>query len=73
MFIRKITNAQKKTYYHLVESYREGKRVRHRTLLSLGKAGDGKLENLVEALSRHTDKLTAMEIAKTLSVEKTFF
>ena len=32
MFIRKITNAQKKTYYHLVESYREGKRVRHRTL-----------------------------------------
>ena len=40
--------------------------------ISLGKAGDGKLENLVEALSRHTDKLTAMEIAKTLSVEKTF-
>ena len=72
MFIRKIKNSKGTTYLHLVESYREGKKVKHRTLLPLGKAGDGQLENLTEAIARHQNLLTATELAKSISVEKTF-
>ena len=72
MFIRKIKNSRGKTYYHLVESYREGKKVRQRTLLPLGKAGDGNLEKLLKATSRYQDALTVSELAKEISVDQTY-
>ncbi len=72
MFIRKIKTPQGTDYFHLVESYREGGKVRQRTLLPLGRAGEGRLENLVEAVRRHSSFLTASELAKKLSIEKTF-
>lgn len=72
MFIRKIKTPQGTDYFHLVESYREGGKVRQRTLLPLGRAGEGRLENLVSAVRRHGDFMTAAELAKKLSVPKTF-
>ncbi len=72
MFIRKIKNPTGQTYYHIVESYREGKKVRQRTLLSLGRIEDGNLEALVQSAGRHLDILTASQLAKELSTEKTF-
>ena len=72
MFIRKIKTPQGTDYFHLVESYRENGKVRQRTLLPLGQTKDGRLENLMSAVKRHSDFMTASEMAKNLSVEKTF-
>ena len=72
MYIRKIKNKTGTTYYHLVESYREGKKVRQRTLLSLGKTGDGTLASLLKATARYQDAVSITELAKDISVAKTF-
>ncbi len=72
MYIRKIKNKTGTTYYHLVESYREGKKVRQRTLLSLGKTGDGTLDKLLKATARYQDAVSVAELAKDISVDKTF-
>jgi len=72
MFIRVTKNTKGQAYYHIVESYREGEKVRQRILLSLGKAEDGGLENLMESAARHVDMLTATQLAKEISIEKTF-
>ena len=69
MFIKKTTNAQGQTYYHIVESYRtrdhRGKSVsRHRTLMSLGrcKDKDKTLKSLANLLEKHSKLLTASKI-----------
>ena len=72
MYIRKIKSNTGTTYYHLVESYREGKKVRQRTLLSLGKTGDGTLDKLLKATARYQDAVSIAELAKSISVDKTF-
>ena len=72
MFIRKIKNSSGQTYYHLVESYREGRKVRQRTLMSLGKAGDGNLDKLLKATSRYQDAATIADLAKEISVDQTY-
>ena len=60
MYIRKIKNKTGTTYYHLVESYRESKKVRQRTLLSLGKTGDGTLASLLKATARYQDAVLSV-------------
>jgi hypothetical protein len=55
-----------------VESYREGGKVRQRTLMSLGRKEDGTLEALAEAVAKRTGMITAHELAKTMSVEDTY-
>src|SRR6266536_2986991 len=72
MYIKTTKNSLGQSYYHLVESYREGKKVRQRTLLSLGRVQDNKIGQLVEALSRHGDNLGAISAAKDISVDKTY-
>ena len=72
MFIRITTNRKGQSYYHLVESYRDQGKVRQRVLLSLGKVEEDRLEDLVSAISRHKDVLTAMEVAKSLKIEDTY-
>ena len=54
MYIRTTTNGRGVAYYHLVESYRDHGKVKQRTLLSLGKVEDGKLEQLAEAISDYS-------------------
>lgn len=72
MFIKKTVNSAGKTYYHLVESYREAKRVRQRTLLALGEASVGKLEQLAQAIAKHLDVLTAIQLAKDVCIDQTY-
>lgn len=72
MFIKVTKNRSGQAYYHLVESYRDGGKSRHRTLLSLGRVEDQKLEQLAQALAKHTELLTAVDLAKSISIEKTF-
>lgn len=59
MYIREKT-ARGHTYLYLVESVREGQRVRQRTLAALGRKDvlqeSGALERLAEALARHSER-----------------
>ena len=72
MFIRTTKNGSGQSYFHIVESYRKDGKVKQRTLLSLGRVEDGKLEQLASAISKHTDLLSALDLAKTIGVEKTY-
>lgn len=72
VYIRTTTNSAGQSYYHLVESYREGGKVKQRTLLALGRKEDGGLEALAEAVAKHTGMITAMGLAKNVAVEDTY-
>lgn len=69
MFIKITRNPNGDEYYHLVESYRKEGKVKQRTLLSLGKVGDGKLEELATAISKHLDFTTIFNLAKDIDVK----
>lgn len=72
MFIKKTTNSAGQVYYHLVESYWEKGRSKQRTLLSLGRAEEGRLDNLIEAISRHKEVMSILDMAKAISVQDTY-
>ena len=72
MYIRTTTNSKGVSYYHLVESYRYNGKVKQRTLLSLGKVEDGKLEQLAAAISKHTDKISIFNLAKDVDINDTY-
>jgi len=64
MFIKATTNSVGQTYYHLVESYRQNGKVKHRTLLSLGKAGEDRMDELLAAISKHKVTVLPTNIAR---------
>ena len=72
MYLRITTNSTGQAYYHVVESYRVNGKVRQRRLLSLGRVGENKLENLAQALDRHRTKMEVIDFAKDVSVDDTF-
>ena len=72
MYIRTTTNGKGVSYYHLVESYRDNGKVKQRTLLSLGKVEDGKLEQLAAAIIKHTDKISVFNLAKDVDINDTY-
>lgn len=72
MFIKRTKNSAGQTYYHLVESYRKNGKVHQRTLLSLGRAEDGKLEHLAAAVAKHTDLMSAVDLAKNISIKDSY-
>lgn len=72
MYIRTTTNAAGQSYYHLVESYREDGKVRQRTLMSLGRVGEDRMDEVISAIGKHKDVLSVIDIAKSISVEDTF-
>ena len=72
MYIKSTTNSAGAVYYHLVESYWENGKSRQRTLLSLGKASENKLDELAHAISKHKDFLSIIDLAKTISIEDTY-
>lgn len=72
MYIRVTKNSAGQAYYHLVESYRAEGKVRQRTLLSLGRVEEGKLEALAGAIGKHLELMSAVEIAKSIAVESTY-
>ena len=72
MYIRITKNSKGEGYYHLLESYWEDGQCKKRMLLSLGKVGEDKLDNLAQAISKHRDLMTVTQMAKEISVEQTF-
>lgn len=72
VYIRITRNTAGQKYYHLVESYRDGKKVRQRVLLSLGKVGENRLDELAAAISRHKEIFSILELAKNISVAETY-
>ena len=72
MYIRTTTNQAEQEYYHLVESYRENGKVRQRTLMSLGRAGADRMDDVIGAIGKHKDVLTLLDLAKSISVSDTF-
>ena len=55
MYIKTTKNQRGDAYYHLVEAYREDGKVKQRTLLSLGRVEDNRIEELANAISKHID------------------
>ena len=72
MYIRITRNTKGQTYYHLVEAYRKDGKVKQRTLLSLGRAEEGKLEKLIEAISKHVDLKDVFSRAKDIDIKDTY-
>ena len=72
MFIKATTNSVGQTYYHLVESYRQDGKVKHRTLLSLGKAGEDRMDEVIAAIGKHKEIITLLELAKSIDVKDTY-
>jgi transposase len=73
MFIKTTKNSKGTAYYHLVESYRQEGKVKQRTLMSLGRVEDGKLDKLAEAISKHSNKLCIFNMAKDVDVKDTYY
>jgi len=73
MYIKMTKNQAGQAYYHLVESYRGGVKVRQRTLLALGRVGEDRMDELIAALSRYREIMRILEMAKAVSVEETYF
>jgi len=72
MFIKTTRNKNGTAYYHLVESYRQDGKVKQRTLMSLGRVEDGKLDQLAEAISKHSKKLSVFNLAKDVDIKDTY-
>ena len=72
MFIKATTNSVGQTYYHLVESYRQNGTVKHRTLLSLGKAGEDRMDEVIAAIGKYKEIITLLELAKSIDVKDTY-
>ena len=60
MFIKKTKNSRGQTYYHIAESYWKDGKSKHRTLMSLGRAKDARLEDLFKLISRHLDVISRL-------------
>lgn len=72
MYIRITKNSRGNAYYHLVESFRHEGKVRQRVLLSLGRVDEGKLEKLAEAVSKHLDRVTALNLAESIDISQAY-
>jgi transposase len=72
MFIKTTRNKAGQTYYHLVESYWQDGQSRQRTLLALGRKGEDRIDDLVTAVAKHRDILTAAEMAKHIEIKDTY-
>lgn len=72
MFIKITKNSLGVGYYHLVETYREKRKVKQRTLLSLGKVGEDRIDALASAIAKHKEIFTTLELAKHISIEDTY-
>jgi len=72
MYIRITKNNRGDAYYHLVESFRQEGKVRQRVLLSLGRVEEGKLEQLADAISKHIDRVTALNLAVSIDISQAY-
>lgn len=72
MYIKITKNQRGDAYYHLVEAYREEGKVKQRTLMSLGRVEDNKLEELSAAISKHLEAINVFNLAKEIDISNTY-
>lgn len=72
MFIKTTRNSKGVNYYHLVESFRQEGKVKHRVLMPLGRVDDGKVEQLARVLNKHLNNGLALDLAKDIDVKDAF-
>ena len=72
MYIRTTKNQQGNAYYHLVEAYREDGKVKQRTLMSLGKVEDNRIEELAAAISKHLETINIFNLSKEIDIADTY-
>ena len=79
MFFKVVTFRNKdgstRQYLHLVEAVREGKKTRHKVLVTLGRVeflrASGSLDRMADALNRLAEKEKIVDLAKNLSAPTT--
>ena len=72
MYIRTTKNQKGQSYFHLVESYREDGKVKQRTLMSLGRVEDNRIEELAAALSKHLETISIFNLSKEIDISDTY-
>lgn len=72
MYIRTTKNQRGDAYYHLVEAYRQDGKVKQRTLMSLGRVEDNRLEELAAAISKHLETANIFDLSKEIDISDTY-
>ena len=72
MYIRTTKNQRGDAYYHLVESYRQVGKVKQRTLMSLGRVEDNRMEELAAAISKHLETINIFNLSKEIDISDTY-
>src|SRR4030042_395803 len=72
MYIKITKNQRGYAYYHLVEAYREDGKVKQRTLMSLGRVEENKLEQLSQAISKHLETVSLLSLSKEIDIADTY-
>ena len=72
MYIRTTKNQRGQSYYHLVEAYRQDGKVKQRTLMSLGRVDDNRIEELATAISKHLDAINIFNLSKEIDISDTY-
>jgi transposase len=73
MYIKVTKNQRGHAYYHLVEAFRQNGKVKQRTLMSLGRVEDNKLEELASAISKHLESVNIFDFAREIDIADTYF
>jgi len=72
MYLKITKNQKGYAYYHLVEAYRDNGKVKQRTLMSLGRVEENKLEKLYEAISKHLETVDIFNLSKEIDISDTY-
>ena len=72
MYIRTTKNQRGHSYYHLVEAYRQDGKVKQRTLMSLGRVEDNRIEELATAISKHLETINIFNLSKEIDISDTY-
>jgi len=72
MYIKVTKNQRGRAYYHLVEAYRQDGKVKQRTLMSLGRVEDNKLEELAAVISKHLESVNIFNLSKEIDITDTY-
>lgn len=72
MYIRTTKNQRGQSYYHLVEAYRQDGKVKQRTLMSLGRVEDNRIEELATAISKHLETINIFNLSKEIDISDTY-
>ena len=72
MYIRTTKNQRGHSYYHHVEAFREDGKVKQRTLMSLSRVEDNRIEELAAAISKHLETINIFNLSKEINISDTY-